>query len=129
MEPAKNDEKLVVIGSRGSPLAMMQANWVKDHLQFFRPELDFRIKEIATSGDRITDVALAKIGGKGLFTKEIESELSSGIIDIAVHSMKDVPTALPEGLKIGAVPLREDPRDALVSRNNINLSALPAGNR
>ncbi len=127
MEAKNNEEKLVVIGSRGSPLAMVQANWVKDHIQFFRPELDFHIKKISTSGDKITDVALAKIGGKGLFTKEIENELLSGIIDIAVHSMKDVPTALPEGLKIGAVPLREDPRDALVSRNNIRLSALPPG--
>lgn len=127
MEAKQSDETLVVIGSRGSPLAMIQAKWVKDHIQFFKPELDFHIKEISTSGDKITDVALAKIGGKGLFTKEIENELLSGVVDIAVHSMKDVPTALPEGLKIGAVPLREDPRDVLVSRDNMKLSGLPPG--
>jgi hydroxymethylbilane synthase len=106
---------------------MVQTRWVKDHIQFFRSDLDFHIKEIATSGDKITDVALAKIGGKGLFTKEIEHELLSGVIDIAVHSMKDLPTELPEGLKIGAVPLREDPRDALISPRHAKLSRLPHG--
>lgn len=121
------DRKIVVIGSRGSLLAMTQSKWVRDKLKFLRPDLEFEIKKISTSGDKITDVPLAKIGGKGLFTKEIENELLSGDIDIAVHSMKDLPTALPEGLKIGAVPLREDARDALVSRDNMQLSDLPAG--
>jgi hydroxymethylbilane synthase len=123
----KTSNRPVIIGSRGSPLAMVQANWVKYQMQALRPEMEFHIKKISTSGDKITDVALAKIGGKGLFTKEIESDLLSGEIDVAVHSMKDVPTELPEGLKIGAVPLREDPRDALVSRDNIKLSRLPGG--
>jgi hydroxymethylbilane synthase len=124
---SKNNDELVVIGSRGSKLAMAQAQWVKDHIQFFRSDLDFHINEISTSGDKITDVALAKIGGKGLFTKEIENELLSGVIDIAVHSMKDVPTQLPQGLKIGAVPLREDPCDAIVSRDNRAFAQLAEG--
>jgi hydroxymethylbilane synthase len=121
------DETLVVIGSRGSLLAITQTTWVKDHIQFFRPDLDFHIKKITTSGDKITDVALAKIGGKGLFTKEIENELLAGIIDLAVHSMKDLPTQMPEGLKIGCVPLRENPHDVIVSRNNTKFSDLPEG--
>jgi hydroxymethylbilane synthase len=98
-----------------------------ERIKSFRPDLDFYIKKISTSGDKITDVPLAKIGGKGLFTKEIENELLSGDIDMAIHSMKDLPTELPEGLKIGAVPEREDPRDALVSRGHKRLSELPAG--
>jgi len=127
MESNTWEEPLVVIGSRGSMLAMIQSEWVKDHIKFFRPDLDLHIKNISTSGDKITDVALAKIGGKGLFTKEIENELLSGIIDLAVHSMKDLPTQLPEGLKIGAVPFREDPRDVLVSRDHMKFSELPDG--
>lgn len=117
----------VTIGSRGSKLAMVQSEWVKGQVKSFRPGTDFHIRKISTSGDKITDVALAKVGGKGLFTKEIENELLSGAIDLAVHSMKDLPTALPEGLKIGAVPMREDPRDVLVSRNHTKLSELPDG--
>jgi hydroxymethylbilane synthase len=127
MENKLDEKTLVVIGSRGSKLAMTQAQWVRDRIKFFRPELDFHIKKISTSGDKITDVPLAKVGGKGLFTKEIENELLSGDIDLAVHSMKDLPTELPDGLKIGAVPLREDPRDALVSRGNVKLSQLRQG--
>ena len=118
---------LVVIGTRGSLLAMTQTKWVRDHLGFFRPDLDFHINKISTSGDKITDVALAKVGGKGLFTKEIENDLLKGVIDLAVHSMKDLPTALPDGLRIGSVPFREDARDALVSRDNVKLSELPEG--
>jgi len=127
MDSNTKDETLVVIGSRGSKLALIQSEWVKDRIKSFRPQTDFRIKKISTTGDRITDVALAKVGGKGLFTKEIENDLLSGAIDLAVHSMKDLPTQLPVGLKIGAVPLREDPRDALVARGNAKLSQLPAG--
>lgn len=127
MAPDTHDETLVVIGSRGSLLAMAQTTWVKDHIQFFRSDLDFHIKKITTSGDKITDVALAKIGGKGLFTKEIENELLSGIIDLAVHSMKDLPTQMPEGLKIGCVPLRENAHDVIVSRNDTKFSDLPEG--
>jgi hydroxymethylbilane synthase len=121
------DETLVVIGSRGSLLAMTQTTWVKDHIKFFRPDLDFHIKKIVTSGDKITDVALAKIGGKGLFTKEIENELLAGVIDLAIHSMKDIPTDMPDGLKIGCVPLREDARDVIVSRDNMKFAQLPEG--
>ena len=127
MAPDTRDETLVVIGSRGSLLAITQTTWVKDHIQFFRSDLDFHIKKITTSGDKITDVALAKIGGKGLFTKEIENELLAGIVDLAVHSMKDLPTQMPEGLKIGCVPLRENPHDVIVSRNNTKFSDLPEG--
>lgn len=125
---SKNSEgTLLAIGSRGSLLAMTQSNWVRERIKSFRPEFDVQINKISTSGDKITDVALAKIGGKGLFTKEIENELLSGGIDLAVHSMKDLPTELPQGLKIGAVPLREDPNDALISRDNVKLSQLPEG--
>ena len=127
MASDNKDETLVVIGSRGSLLAMTQTEWVKDHVKFFRTDMDFHIKKITTSGDKITDVALAKIGGKGLFTKEIENELLAGVIDIAIHSMKDVPTDMPEGLKIGCVPLREDPRDVIVSRDNMKFAQLPKG--
>ena len=127
MGSSTGEEKLIVIGSRGSKLAMVQSEWVKDHVKFFSTNLDFHLNKISTSGDKITDVALAKIGGKGLFTKEIENELLAGVIDMAVHSMKDLPTELPEGLKIGAVPLRENPRDVLVSRDNMKLSQLPEG--
>jgi hydroxymethylbilane synthase len=127
MKSENNEERLLTIGSRGSLLAMTQANWVRERIRFFRPDLDVQINKISTSGDKITDVALAKIGGKGLFTKEIENELLSGGINLAVHSMKDLPTELPQGLKIGAIPLREDPSDALVSRDNVKLSQLPEG--
>jgi hydroxymethylbilane synthase len=125
MEKRLSEKTLVVIGSRGSKLAMTQAEWIRDRIKHFRADFDFHIKKISTSGDKIADVALAKIGGKGLFTKEIENELLSGDIDLAVHSMKDLPTQLPEGLKIGAVPVREDPHDALVSRDNRRFSELP----
>ena len=119
-----SEKTLIVIGSRGSRLAMTQAEWIGDRIKHFRPDLEFHIKKISTSGDKIVDVALARIGGKGLFTKEIENELLSGDIDLAVHSMKDLPTELPGGLTIGAVPIREDPRDALVSRDNRKFSEL-----
>lgn len=127
MESRIEEETLVILGSRGSKLALIQTEWVKDHIKFFRSDIDFHVKRISTTGDKITDVALAKVGGKGLFTKEIENELAAGIIDLAVHSMKDLPTTLPDGLTIGAVPLREDPRDVLVSRDDMTLSDLPEG--
>jgi len=127
MESSAREKTLIVIGSRGSKLAMTQTEWVRDHIKSFRPNLDFHIKKISTSGDKITDVPLAKVGGKGLFTKEIENELLSDDIDLAVHSMKDLPTELPKGLKVGATPLREDARDALVSRDKKTLSELSEG--
>lgn len=117
--------KNLIIGSRGSKLALWQSNFVADSLGKLEPELEISIKKIKTSGDKILDVPLAKIGGKGLFVKEIETALLERKIDLAVHSMKDVPTDLPQGLTIGAVLKRKDPRDALVSRGNIPFKALP----
>jgi len=103
---------VIVIGSRGSALAMWQARYVAARLEALGEQI--RIEVIKTSGDRIQDVPLAAAGGKGLFTKEIEEALLAGAIDLAVHSMKDLPTELAPGLAIAAIPEREDPRDALV---------------
>ncbi len=119
----------LVIGSRASPLAMVQAVYVQDALMRSNPGLDVEIKKIKTSGDKILDVPLSRIGGKGLFTKEIEEALLGGRIDLAVHSMKDLPTELPKGLTIGAVTKREDPRDVLVSDRAHTLRSLPRGSR
>ena len=115
----------LVIGSRRSKLAMVQAQYVRDTLKKFYPALDIEIETIKTKGDKITDVALSKIGDKGLFTKEIEDALLSKSIDLAVHSMKDLPTELPNGLGIAAVTKREDPRDVLVSKQGFDIKALP----
>lgn len=104
---------------------MWQSNWIKSRLQSLHPGLEAEIVPIKTSGDKIQDVALAKIGGKGLFVKEIEEALLRGQIDIAVHSMKDVPIKLPAGLNIVAIPSREDPRDALISKDDVKLKDLP----
>lgn len=112
------------IGSRGSPLALRQAAWVAELLQ--QAGIATRIEVIRTTGDKITDAPLARIGGKGLFTKEIEEALLAGSIDVAVHSLKDLPTELPTGLQLAAVPRREDARDVLVGRR---LADLPAGAR
>jgi hydroxymethylbilane synthase len=103
---------MLIIGSRGSQLALWQANWVKARLEELGEEC--RIEIIHTTGDKITGVALSKVGTKGLFTKEIEEALLEGRIDLAVHSLKDMPTDLPEGLTLAAIPQREDPRDAIV---------------
>jgi len=121
-----------IIGSRGSKLALWQANWVKSQLAALRPRADVRIEIIKTSGDVMRDVPLAVIGGKGAFTKELEEALLAERIDIAVHSLKDLPTTLPDGLAITAITEREDPRDALVLRidatnDNASLQTLPAG--
>lgn len=115
----------IIIGARESRLALWQANWVKDRLQEGAPEYHYRIAGIKTLGDKILDTALAKIGDKGIFTKELELALLRGEIDLAVHSMKDLPTVLPAGLAVGAVCRRENPGDALVSRQNQKLEALP----
>ena len=115
---------MLVIASRGSQLALWQANWVKDRLTAAGHEC--RIEIIKTTGDKITDVPLAKVGTKGLFTKEIEEALLDGRADLAVHSLKDLPTELPAGLVLAAIPEREDPRDAVVGKC---LSALPQGAR
>jgi hydroxymethylbilane synthase len=110
--------KTIVIGTRGSKLALWQAEWVKAELEKLLPAIQVSLKIIKTTGDRILDVPLAKVGGKGLFVKELEDALLCGEIDIAVHSMKDVPSELPAGLHISAICKREDPRDALVAGTN-----------
>jgi hydroxymethylbilane synthase len=115
------------IGSRGSALALAQAEWVKRKLKETGLQVDINI--IKTSGDRFVDGPIQSLGGKGVFTKEIEDALLRGEIDLAVHSMKDLPTEVPEGLAVAAVPHREDARDVLVSRKNIPLKALPDGAR
>ncbi|HYD29856.1 MAG TPA: hydroxymethylbilane synthase [Azospirillaceae bacterium] len=119
------------IGTRGSPLALAQAYQTRDRLQAAHPELRddgaIEIVVIKTTGDRIQDRTLAEAGGKGLFTKEIEDDLAAGRIDLAVHSMKDVPTWLPDGLEMSCLLPREDPRDAWFSRSGATLDDLPAG--
>jgi hydroxymethylbilane synthase len=105
---------MLTIGSRGSQLALWQANWVQTRLETMGEQCQIEI--IKTTGDKITDVALSQVGSKGLFTKEIEEALLAGAIDLAVHSLKDMPTDLPAGLTLAAIPEREDPRDALVGR-------------
>lgn len=117
------------IGTRGSPLALWQANWIKSRLQALHKGLDVEIIIIKTSGDKIQDAPLAKIGGKGLFVKEIEEALMRDEVDIAVHSMKDVPIKLPDGLEISVITQRENPMDALISKGNIKLSDLPRNAR
>ena len=117
----------IVIGSRGSQLALWQANWVKSELERLHSNADIDIRIIATSGDNIQDVPLAKIGGKGLFVKEIEEALLANEIDLAVHSMKDVPMELPTELGISVITKRENPLDALISKNGEKLADLPQG--
>jgi hydroxymethylbilane synthase len=119
--------KEIRIGTRGSQLALWQANWVKEGLFQAYPGLRLSLVRIRTEGDKLVDVSLAKIGGKGLFVKEIEEALLEGRIDVAVHSMKDIPVQLPEGLHIRSVSRREDPGDVLISRDDLTLEGLPAG--
>src|SRR5690242_2655819 len=104
------------IGTRASALALWQANWVKSQLEKNWPDLQVELLHIKTTGDKIQNVPLSEVGGKGLFTKEIDEALLDGRVDIAVHSMKDVPFQLPQGIIFGAVPEREDPRDALIAK-------------
>src|SRR3954447_7913499 len=103
------------IGTRGSALALWQAEWVKARLEQVWSDLQVELVPIKTSGDRIQDVSLATMGGKGLFVKEIEDALLSRAVDIAVHSVKDLPGDLPPGLTLSAIPEREDPRDVLIT--------------
>src|SRR5947209_14598800 len=105
---------MLVIGSRGSQLALWQANYIRERLE--ARGVETRIEIIHTKGDKVVDVPLAQVGGKGLFTKEIEDALLDRSIDLAVHSLKDLPTELVEGLTIAAVPLRADARDAIVGK-------------
>ncbi|HUV04191.1 MAG TPA: hydroxymethylbilane synthase [Armatimonadota bacterium] len=118
----------LAVGTRGSTLALRQTNWVTDRLKALHPGLEIQVRTIKTKGDRVLDVPLAKIGDKGLFVKELELALLRREIDLAVHSMKDVPTQLPEGLCIAAVPERADPSDVLVTKGP-GLVDLPAGAR
>ncbi|MGB5159289.1 hydroxymethylbilane synthase [Desulfobacterium sp. N47] len=120
-------KRKIIIGTRGSKLALWQAEWVKSYLVQKFTDLSVELKIIKTKGDRILDVALAKVGGKGLFVKEIEQSLADSSIDIAVHSMKDMPADLHDGLCIGAIPERENPRDVLISGKGLLLSQLPEG--
>jgi hydroxymethylbilane synthase len=115
---------MITIGSRGSQLALWQSRWVESKLALLGESC--RIEIIKTTGDKVTDVPLAKVGGKGLFTKEIEDALLAGSVDVAVHSLKDMPTELPGGLTLQAIPAREDVHDAMVGRK---LNDLPAGAR
>ena len=115
----------LTIATRGSRLALWQAEHIKSCLQAIAPELEIRLNVIKTKGDIILDVPLAKVGGKGLFVKEIEEALLNGEADLAVHSMKDVPMELPQGLLLGCVPPRENPTDCLLSCQYGSVAALP----
>jgi len=116
---------LLRLGTRKSKLALWQANFVKEKLEALGCKVE--IVPITTTGDKILDAPLAKIGGKGLFVKEIENALLAGEIDLAVHSLKDVPIIIPEGLTLSAITEREEPYDVLISRNGYKLEELPSG--
>lgn len=117
----------LTIGTRQSLLALWQSNYIAARLREQYPECEVVLKKIVTKGDRILDVPLAKIGGKGLFTKEIEQELIDGTVDLAVHSLKDMPTVLPEGLCLTAITSRANVGDAFVSNNYNSFDELPQG--
>ncbi|MFC1489064.1 hydroxymethylbilane synthase [Thermodesulfobacteriota bacterium] len=117
----------IKIGTRGSKLALWQANWVKLALREEYPSFSVELVPIKTKGDKILDVPLAKVGGKGLFVKEIEDALLDGRIDLAVHSMKDMPSEIPGGLCVGAIPERESPNDVLIAKKGELLSELRPG--
>ncbi|MDN3449155.1 hydroxymethylbilane synthase [Planococcus sp. APC 3906] len=117
----------IIVGSRRSKLALTQTNQFIDKMKAAGAPFEFEVKEIVTKGDRIVDVMLSKVGGKGLFVKEIEQALFDKEIDFAVHSMKDMPSVLPEGLAIGCIPEREDPRDAFIANGHVKFMDLPVG--
>ena len=120
-------QKIIRIGTRASLLALTQSNWIKGLIEAQYPETTVELVKIITKGDKILDVPLAKVGGKGLFVKEIEEALLNNEVDIAVHSMKDVPADLPEGLHIGIITKRENPFDAFVSNTCATCRELPQG--
>lgn len=120
-------DRPLVIATRKSPLALWQAYHVKDLLQSHHPDLPVELLEMSTRGDKILDTPLAKVGGKGLFVKELELAMLEGRADIAVHSMKDVPMEFPDGLGLTTIVTREDPRDAFVSNEYQSIAELPAG--
>ncbi|MBQ3433534.1 MAG: hydroxymethylbilane synthase [Selenomonadaceae bacterium] len=117
----------IKIGTRASRLALWQAEFVAAELRRFFPALEVELVKVHTTGDKILDAPLAKIGGKGLFTKELEFQLAAGAIDLAVHSLKDVPNALPEGFKLAAITRRAQPFDAFVSNHFPTFASLPMG--
>ncbi|MER2090704.1 MAG: hydroxymethylbilane synthase [Sporosarcina sp.] len=117
----------IIVGSRRSKLAITQTKWFIEQMKAAGAPFEFEVKEIVTKGDQILDVMLSKVGGKGLFVKEIEQALFDKEIDFAVHSMKDMPAVLPEGLVIGCIPPREDARDAFISKNHVKFMDLPVG--
>ncbi|MGD6769566.1 hydroxymethylbilane synthase [Staphylococcus arlettae] len=117
----------LIVGSRRSKLAMTQSQQFIDKLKAIDSTLDIEIKEIVTKGDKIVDKQLSKVGGKGLFVKEIQNELFNKDIDMAIHSLKDVPSVIPEGLTLGCIPDREIPFDAYIAKNHVKLQDLPAG--
>jgi len=117
------------IGTRGSKLALWQTHWVKDALIGCYPDIEIDLVTIKTKGDKITDVPLASIGGSAMFVKELEQALMDQRIDVAVHSMKDMPSKIPDALAIGAIPERESPWDVLISKTGIKFSQLPSGAR
>lgn len=121
--------KTLRIGTRGSALALRQTEMVVERITKGYPEIAAEIVVIKTTGDRLQDVSLSLIGGKGVFVKELEEALMRGDVDIAVHSMKDLPAEIPESLVIAAIPEREDPRDVLISRGNVKLERMPTGAR
>lgn len=120
-----HSDRCLVVGTRGSPLARAQTQWVVDQLRAAHPELDIRTEIISTTGDRLRDRPLPEIGGKGLFTEQLERALLDETIDLAIHSAKDLPTTLSAGLDILAFPTREDPRDAWVSADGTTFDDLP----
>jgi hydroxymethylbilane synthase len=125
--PSKNIPKKLIIASRESALALWQARHIQARLQTLYPDTTVEILGMTTTGDQILDTPLAKVGGKGLFVKELETALADGRADLAVHSMKDVPMNLPQGFMLAATGEREDPRDAFVSNNYASLEDLPPG--
>jgi len=129
MAERRSTIETIRIGTRGSDLALVQARMVAERLKGMRPDLTVEVVSIKTRGDRMQNVSLVEIGGKGVFVKEIEEALLRGDIAMAVHSMKDVPVELPEGLVIAAVPEREDPRDVLVSKGGRKIEGLTKGAR
>lgn len=117
----------LIVGSRRSKLALTQSQQFIDKLKFIDPSLDIEIKEIVTKGDKIVGKQLSKVGGKGLFVKEIQNELFNKEIDMAIHSLKDVPSMIPDGLTLGCIPDREIPFDAYIAKNHIPLQELSEG--
>ncbi|WP_069790948.1 hydroxymethylbilane synthase [Cyanobacterium sp. IPPAS B-1200] len=130
MTASSDNERTIVIGTRKSNLALVQTYWVKKELESHFPHVDFEVEKMSTQGDKILDVALAKIGDKGLFTKELELGMINNEVDFAVHSLKDLPTNLPDGLMLGCVSKRVNPADALVvneKHKDKQLDTLPEG--